>query len=226
MGISLLNYNLTLMTRHLEADISYERTDNGLMFYVGSSLGGVKMPVWKIAMKLKNDDYADDNIKALSELALSRCYGALKKAYLDDENNDIKRKINEGLMKYHGEDIKDNISDTIDNFTRNDFASQLNLIDFKFKHIIALPNVKDKCINLFYTKEPNEEDVQNSEFVCRVDRKSNFAKIIETFKKEFDYELNDVVVDAIKNQIREFNKLFSEEVRQNIINKRNKELEK
>ena len=101
----------------------------------------------------------------------------------------------------------------VNEFENLDFRNELNLIDTKFKDIEVVPDMEHTSLQLYY------RDGDRNRLAANVDKDSNVVKIISDFKEKFDYEPSDVFTRALRNQIREFKELFSEE----LVEKKNKE---
>lgn len=210
--------DLKLLNDNLICDTSYERNGKQLKIFIQATLGDVKMPVYKVAVDCKRDDF--DVIYNATEMGMGRLNNALIQAVKSTEVSDLKDTINRGLA-YIRKNGKENEHDKIiKQFKNRDFRADLNLIEIDFKGLVVEPDLDNIKLNLYIKKDEDDNELIKA---TSVDKDSQVVRVVNSLNK-FGYKVSDVFLLALRNQIREFKELFSEELIAKKKEQREKEL--
>lgn len=203
--------DIKLLQKYLNCDVKYRFYDVGVEFYIDATIAGQPLPTYRVAYN--GTDSSEERLTVLSDMTIGHLTTALINAIKNHEQSELRDAINKGLRYASMVNQPEGEERIVNEFENLDFRNELNLIDTKFKDIEVVPDMEHTALQLYY------RDGDRNRLAANVDKDSNVVKIISDFKEKFDYEPSDVFTRALRNQIREFKELFSEE----LVEKKNKE---
>lgn len=206
------------LTEYLECEIKYQEVSDGLDVYVIPTIGDVELPTYRV--HFEDFDTDDESMQVKSDMSVGRLTSALKDVVTSGEASPLRDKLNQGFNNIRLHSTKSEKDKLIEDFQKKDFRANLNLVEMKFRNIEVEPNIEEQSLGLYFV------DGNKGVKIADVDRNTNPVVVVNAFKEKVNHTVSSTFVTALRNQIREFKELFSEEVREDVANRRKKDLEK